>query len=186
MINKDTLKEIIYRGRLGLNVRYAGYAYESNIIEMTYDFIEFGDEHYLVTNYEKSIQSNCESLHVNMKALALYLDGNAKARVLYTKEEINKLVHKCLDIVENILLDMTILHLHGVRCIGTKVYGYNRLYSDDVNYKTMQVHINYKTIQVHIGVILKMANQPDNLEWLYKIQREHKNENKRHNNSNSR
>lgn len=164
MINKDTLKEIIYRGRLGFSVRYAGYAYESNLIEMTYDFIEFGNEHYLVTNYEKSIQSNCESLHVNMKALALYLEGNAKARVLYTKEEINKLVHKCLDILENILLDMTILHLHSVRCIGTKVYGDNGIFSDAAN---------YKTIQVKVEVILKMINQPDDLEWLYKIQREH-------------
>ncbi len=165
MINKDTLKEIIYRGIPVINIRYAGYAYdgsvyESNLIEMTYDFIEFGDEHYLVTNYKKSIQSNCESLHVNMKALALYLEGNAKARVLYTKEEMEKLMYKCLDTLENILLDMLILHIHCVRCIGTKVCGYNGIFSDAAN---------YKTIQVKVGVILKMINQPDDLEWLYKI-----------------
>lgn len=146
MINKDTLKEIIYSGIPVINIRYAGYAYESDLIEMTYDFIEFGNEHYLVTNYEKSIQSNCESLHVNMKALALYLEGNAKARVLYTKEEIEKLMYKCLDTLENILLDMLILHIHCVRCIGTKVYGDNGLFSDAAN---------YKNIQVKVGVILK-------------------------------
>lgn len=129
------------------------------IVEMRGIAYDESIEQFLTKRYSDSIKQYSEELSLCAKFLYLLYNNNPKALMLIKKDKKDYLV-KANRALHSILLDIFDLHNNGIRCIGTKVFRENDTLFSDTDL--------FKTVCVNIGVIIKLIENPKDIDWLFK------------------
>lgn len=151
MTVKDIIIQIVYNN-------YQFHMNRGSRIELHCLPNERSCDNFPANSYMQSIKNKVKELRKTVILLKMFYDGNPKVLLFIDEKSVPQYKDKAHFILLRLIDDFHKLHTHKNRIVGTKNY---------IIFSFVGT-VLFDKISVHTGVIIKLIEDPDDIDWLFK------------------